>query len=459
MARPNQALGRRSKLALVEEAVARTLELHATGDFLRHLGASMQLPRNRELHADVDKGVAASAFSELGIEAKLGFPAYVRPSGAVGGAAELDAVLKGAFGATSTPGATTEDGGSSTTELLDVVDASAYTAGDILWLVTTGEAVQIESIAANAITPTIPMSAAPTANEVVNSGKQFTPADDLPTFSAYVDDDHVQRAAAGAIINGLSVSFAANELLRATIETDLCGKRSLAGTAALEGVHNIAAGTLTLEPGQGARFSVDGGNIRVTVDPGGANEETHTVDGVSGDDLSLVGTLANEQADATEVSFYSITPTHTGTPVSGIHGAAVFDLVYNSVSTRFACPLRACDFKLTNGYVLSADYGSEFRNVAERENENPREALWTPTLRLTQQAVTLFGLADQFVSGAILVWAGNSAGNIFALGSRKVQWEIPEFETPPGGLGTLKINGRALESSDGQADEVRGAYL
>lgn len=459
MARPTQSIGRRSKLFLVEESTAQTLQAHAAGDAIRTLGATLSAPRPRELHGDSDKGVAANSYSPMGIETQLGFSANVRPSGSVGGAAELDPVFDGALGASSTPGATTEDGGSSTTTQLDVVDASGYTAGDILWLVTTGEAVLIESIATNAITPAIPLSTAPTSGETVNSGKQFTPANDLPTFSAYLDDDHMQRAAAGIILNGLTLSWEPNGLVKATVDAPGCGKLSHAGTAALEGVHNIGVGALTLEAGQGLLFDVSGGNIKVTVDPGGANEETHTVTAVSGDTLTLSGTLANQQADATEVSFYDVTPTHTGDPVSGIHGAAIFELTYNSTTTRFALPLRAAEVKETNGYVFSRDYGSEHRNVAERESENPREVMWSATVRLTQEAAKLIKLARTDLTGAICVWGGTTAGEIIAGGSRKVQWSVPDIDSAPGGLSTIKIEGRALESTDGAADEVRLALL
>ncbi len=261
------------------------------------------------------------------------------------------------------------------------------------------------------------------------------------------------------VLNGVTLDFAPNELVKITVDAPGCGKRSFAGTSTISGAYSGGESSITLASGEGVRFSVDGGSIKVTVDPGGANEETVTVTSISGDTLTISGTLANSHSDGDEIGFYSVTPTHTGTPLSGVHGSAIIDINHNGVQTRLALPLRSCSVKETNGYVWSRDYGSDHRNVYERESDNPREVMWSPTVRLTQEAISLLGLADGDVTGSILVWAGNTAGDILAVGSRKVEWSIPEFSASPTSLSTLKIDGRALESSDGGADEIRIATL
>ncbi len=456
MARPSQARQRLTRFFCVEESTSFTLETHAAGDAVRHSGVQLSTPRPKTFAEDADKGVAASEAIYQQRESSLSYPSSpVRASGSVGTAGELDPVLKGLLGSKAAVTSTTVNDTSPTTTQVDLASVSGMQAGDLIWFDDIKELSIIESISGNTVTLAVPLSTAPSNGETVHAGIQYRPADELPTYSCIVDYEHLEVLAAGHVWNEGTVEFPANDVVKFSGSTVGSGKRSMAGTATGSG--SLGSSTITLATGHGKRFSIEGGQIRITLDPGGANEESHTVTAVSGDTLTISGTLAATHTNV-EISYQAITPTHTGSPVATTAGVLAIE---SPAGTRLAVPVREASVQVSNGYVLEGDaLTAEKASVAYRQGANPREVTWSVTARLTQEMVAALRDADDEVAGAIVIWAGGTAGSIVAAGSLRVQWDVPEIDSGgTGDLVTLTLTGRAIEASDGAADEVRIAMI
>lgn len=457
MARLSTALERKSAIALKEEGTENTIEAHAAGDYVRHAGASLQPVSKNTFSDDMNRGVAASEHIYLGQAGALTLPEVaIRPSGSVGGTSELDGVLKGLMGSVESSASTTVNDAGATAFGCTLTDASNVDVGDLLYFTTTNEVAQILTVSTNDVTYSPKLSAAPTNGEVVVLGKQFRSADALPTFTGVKDDSHTSLVMPGIVINDGNFSFTPAETVKAGFSGLASGKRSFSGTSPQVGATIATDTTTDVEGGTGGRFNVDGGAIDIVVGVGTVNEEIVSLTSVSGDTLTHAA-LANGHADGEEVSASILTPTHTGTQLTGVKGKVLINTAWNGIETTVSASVRSCSVSVNNAYARETDYGNENENAAFRQGL--REVTWNIAMRMDQASIDLLGQVDSQLTIAVSVWAGNAAGRIFAAGSLKVVGEFPEMSAGNAGEKILTFTGRSLEKTAQGSDDVRLSLL
>lgn len=457
MARLVTALERKAQIALKEESTENTIEAHAVTDYVRHAGASLQPVSKNAFADDMNRGVAASEHVYLGQSGGLTLPEVaVRPSGSVGGTSELDGILKGLMGSVESSASTTVDDAGATAFGCTLADGSNVDVGDLLYFATTNEVAQILTVATNDVTYSPKLSVAPTNGEVVVLGKQFRSADVLPTFTAVKDDSHASLTMPGVVLNDGTFSFTPAETVKAGFTGLASGKRSFSGTSLQAGATIATDTTTDVAAGTGGRFNVDGGAIDIAVGVGTVDEEIVSLTSVSGDTLTHAA-LANAHADTDEVSASILTPTHTGTQLTGVKGKVLINTSWNGLETTVSASVRSCSMTVNNAYARETDYGNEDENAAFRQGL--REVTWNIAMRMDQASIDLLGQIDSQLTISVCVWAGNAAGRVFAVGSLKVVGEFPEMSAGNAGEKILTFTGRSLEYTASGSDDLRISLL
>lgn len=457
MARLTIALERKAQIALKEESTENTIEAHASTDYLRHSGAALQPAKKNSFADDMNRGVAASEHVYLGQSGGLALPEVaVRPSGSVGGLSELDGVLKGLMGSVESSASTTVNDAGATVGGTTLTDGSNVDVGDNLYFVTSNAVGQIATVSTNDVTFSPPLTVAPTNGETVVLGKQFRSADVLPTYTAVKDDTHTTLVMPGVVINDGSFSFTPAETVKAGFTGLASGKRSFASTALQAGATIATDTTTDLNPGGASRFNIDGGPINITVGVGTGDEEVVQLTAISGETLTH-GALVNAHSDQDEVSSEIVTPTRTGTQLTGVKGSVLIGYTWNSADYQLAADVRSCNVTVNNAYARETDYGNEDENAAFRQGL--REVTWDITMRMSQASVALLGQVDSQLTVSICVWAGNAAGRVFSVGSLKVVGEFPTMSAGNAGEKLLTFTGRSLEFTALGSDDVRVAML
>ena len=460
MTRPQIARGRTRCFAFVEEATAFTLQEHAATNFVRHEGASIEFGVEEEAREDRCGGLAPDFMIQKGKNGSWAFPEnHLCPSGSVGGTSEYDALLKLWAGSVASVASTTVTSGTASAVVLGSI--ANLVVGDLLYFATTNEVGQVDTITTGTSTVTLKpaLSKSPTGTEVVVIGKQFRPAasdDTILTASVYIDEDHAQRAAAAAAVNEGSISFAKGESVKAAFSGPLSGQRSYAGTTPLKTGVNDSATTFELNDGEAGKFSVEGGDVYALI-----GTEVVKVTAVSNTLHTLTVTRGQKSTGAAahlanaEISPYFITGTKVGNPVVGIAGGAVLE----ADGERYVPKLQSASMTVANNIVPDSDYGFGYDNHFRRDGARPRSCTWEMELRFDQEAQRIFGAAARKVELSVCLWAGNAAGSVVAIGSRKVHMEIPSRSDAGGEDITLTISGTALASAAGADDEFRAALL
>lgn len=460
MSNADIARGRVRKFAWVEETTSGTLEDHAAADYVRHEGASISFSTVENAREDRSGGLAPDHMIVGLKEGEWSFPEnHLCPSGSVDGTSEFDALLEALCGSVASVASTTATGGTASEPILTTV--ADIEAGDIVYFATTGEAglVDVVEDETDTLTLTPALSTAPTASEVVVIGKQFRPAaadDAIITGTAVIDEDHSQFIAPGCPVNEGTISFSKGESVKFTCSGPASGQRSYSGTSALGSSAADDATTFALEDGGARKFDVSGGDIYASI-----GSEVVKVTAVDYTDDELTVARAQKSTDAaahdsgTEIGPWFATPTKTGDPVVGIAGNCVLEVD----GERYVPKLQSASMTISNGIVPDSDYGFAYRNHFRRDGQRPRAVTWELELRFDQDSQRIFGSAARYVEMAVCVWAGDTAGDIVAIGSRNVRAQIPSRGDAGGEDVTLSISGTALASAVDLDDEFRVALL
>ncbi|HNU70853.1 MAG TPA: phage tail tube protein [Thermodesulfobacteriota bacterium] len=250
------------------------------------------------------------------------------------------------------------------------------------------------------------------------------------SLSMYQQLSHMARGFKGCIVN--QAQFKVSGTGKAEVEfSGEYADEFYAGSCVTSGALVNLATSVTLAAGEGKKFAV-GGRISI-----GTSAGPHEITGISADTLTITPGVAGAQADAAAVTPYLLTPTIAGSPVPGcigsftIGGVTVY-IVDGTVT-------------LNNNMKLRTDeYG---RTIAAGYSLGDRAVTFDLNLYLDKDYLRYYGDALQYVSKALVLTIGSTAGSICTINLPYAEFNIPPIDAGGNDEVKWKISGAALGSS------------
>lgn len=379
------------------------------------------------------------------------------PSGTAGAAPDHAVLLTTCFTQDAQAEQPTFDGSPAPTTTGGTVDdASALAEYDIRGVTLsdgTIHPVVLTDITGNVLTwwPTLP--SAPAAGSVLAKAVKYTPAaNPTNTVTLYRAHTDYGECASGCVADGWTFNFDAADFARVDVTgkaKDLAWMKSgmLIGGAGVNNSvtsipisgdidgHILDSGTFILLC-ETERMAVTGMDLT-------ASPQTLTVTRGHG------GTTPASHAAGKELTLYWPTVTHTGNPPVGVAGACYIDDEAVDITTASVTINE-------NAALQNGMFGTQ--TAIGRLNPAKRAVTFNINAILKQEEIEGSIFCDDSQQ-QVMLYAGSTAGNIFVIYMRSVQFDTPNVPDSDEDTIELPLSGVAIASLANKETEVLFAYL
>jgi len=279
------------------------------------------------------------------------------------------------------------------------------------------------------------------------------------TFTIMEVGDKWARQAPGGFISGGNLQLPGDG--EATVEWSGSAKTTYLAGIGLSTANNNTGNTVTLQVGEGARFTV--GAAVMLLDATGLALSTDTaittariITGISGDVITLDGAVLAD-ADGTTADVYMcyyepLAPVAINNPVTGLVGSvAVVGLASQCV--------RSLGINMQNNHELvDYCYGSDSLAGTIFVPGDRFTAELTISMNMNHDVLGFYnGLLD-FPTEDLTAILGDVAGRHLEVLLPQARFQVPAFAVPDTGSIPVEFSGQAYESALGLADEIQVSF-
>lgn len=276
------------------------------------------------------------------------------------------------------------------------------------------------------------------------------------TFTLVETGDLWSRQSPGCFVNSATINLpgdgeATSEFSGMGATTFVCGIGESIGS-------NAGGNTVTLQAGEGKKFTVGGYVMLVLAD--GVTRSADTAAGTSrkitliaGDVITVDGAaLADVATDNLLVYYEADAPTAIVNPVTGLVGSV------GIVGLSAQC-IRNLSISINNNHEI-LDYCYGLDGLAPNSflaGDRITHEL-TLDMNLNHETLKFFNGLSEFTTEDISAVLGDVTGRHFALDIPQARFQVPGFSVPDTGSIPVSYSGTAFESALGLADEFTASF-